>query len=145
LTAKLAKIGDSRMKQQALIAVGGPLSAQGMAAAKTIDSLGAVITGVNDTPETVVFGDDSSQPTGGPVASAPMPAAALADQQAREAKFGYGAQTQASAVPTPTLTPTAPLAGGKVAVFDVSEGTNLDPLRNKTYDLSFAKEVPNLK
>jgi len=29
--------------------------------------------------------------------------------------------------------------------FDASEGTSLDPLRDKTYDLNYAKTVPPLK
>jgi UPF0755 protein len=29
--------------------------------------------------------------------------------------------------------------------FDASEGTPLDPLRNKTYDLSYAKTVPAIQ
>ena len=29
--------------------------------------------------------------------------------------------------------------------FDVSRGTPLDPLRNKTYDLNYAKTVPAIK
>jgi UPF0755 protein len=29
--------------------------------------------------------------------------------------------------------------------FDASEGTPLDPLRNKTYDLNYAKTVPPIQ
>jgi UPF0755 protein len=136
LTVKLAKLGDSLRRQQALVATGGPLSSQGMSSSKTIDSLGAVITGVNDEPEAVTFGVDAPA-AAGPVASAPLSPAALAEQRAREAKYGYGAQTATAS------TPVAP--NGKAAVFDVSEGTPLDPLLNKTYDLSFAKTVPDMK
>jgi UPF0755 protein len=142
LTAKLAKIGDSRLKSQALVAAGGPLSLQGMSSSKTIDGLGAVITGVNDAPETFTFGEDPPG-TGGPAASAPMSSAALAEQKAREAKYGYGTAAVASSAPTPAPAALAP--NGKAAIYDASEGTALDPLKNKTYDLSFAKDVPNLK
>ncbi len=145
MTAKLARLGDSRAKQQAMFAAGGALTLQGMSSAKTIDSLGAVITGVNDAPDVVTFGD---QPPGtaGPVASAPMSAAALAEQKANEVKYGFGAI--ASAQPTPPAQPPTPspnLPAGKVAIYDASEGTALDPLKNKSYDLSSAKNVPDLK
>jgi len=47
------------------------------------------------------------------------------------------------------MTAVAP-AGGTTTVattrpraFDASEGTRLDPLRNKTYDLSYAKVIPD--
>ena len=33
-------------------------------------------------------------------------------------------------------------ASGRPRIYDASEGTPLDPLRNKTYDLSYAKVVP---
>ena len=33
---------------------------------------------------------------------------------------------------------------GRPIIIDASEGTKLDPLLNKTYDLSYAKDVPNL-
>ena len=144
LTAKLSKAGESKLRQEAMLASGGALSMQGMAAAKTVESLGAVVTGVNDASEAVVFGADPPA-SDGPVASAPMSAAALADQQARSAKYGGSqfASAQPQAAPTTPITP--PLPGGKVAVFDASEGTALDPLKNKTYDLSFSKDVPDLK
>jgi UPF0755 protein len=33
-------------------------------------------------------------------------------------------------------------ASGHPRIYDASEGTPLDPLLNKTYDLSYAKVVP---
>jgi len=33
--------------------------------------------------------------------------------------------------------------GSRSRAFDASEGTKLDPLRNKTYDLTFPKEIPS--
>ena len=38
-----------------------------------------------------------------------------------------------------------PTASGRPRIFDASEGTRLDPLLNKTYDLSYAKVVPPLQ
>jgi UPF0755 protein len=41
--------------------------------------------------------------------------------------------------------PQPPTASGRPRIFDASEGTRLDPLRNKTYDLSYAKVVPSMQ
>ena len=38
-----------------------------------------------------------------------------------------------------------PAPSGAHRIFDASEGTPLDPLLNKTYDLSYGKTVPDLK
>jgi UPF0755 protein len=145
LAAKLAKIGDSVRKQQALLGAGGALSPATLAATKTLDALGAIVTGVNDAPEVVTFATDSpgDAPSGTPVASAPMSPAALADQKAREAKYGYGVASAASSSVAPSqVSSYAPNPVNKGRVFDASEGTALDPLLNKTYDLSYAKEIP---
>jgi UPF0755 protein len=144
LATKLAKFADSMRKQQALLGEGGALSPATLAAAKTLDALGAVITGVNDAPETVSFADEApnSMASGGPVASAPMSPAALADQKAREAKYGYGATTTSSQPALTQVSAYAPNPANRGRVFDASEGTALDPLLNKTYDLSSAKEIP---
>ena len=73
----------------------------------------------------------------------------LADQKAREAKYGtvtLASTTLASApvdsvVATPARCRRA-TASGHPRIYDASEGTPLDPLLNKTYDLSYAKVVP---
>ncbi|MGV6875463.1 endolytic transglycosylase MltG [Pseudochelatococcus sp. B33] len=41
--------------------------------------------------------------------------------------------------------PAATVPAGVVKVFDASEGTRLDPLRNKSYDLTSPKTVPQLR
>ena len=41
------------------------------------------------------------------------------------------------------VNPGAPMR--RPRAFDASEGTALDPLRNKTYDLSYAKTLPRLQ
>ena len=69
----------------------------------------------------------------------------LADEKAREAKYGTVtlASTTLADVTGPPPTQASPgTASGKPRIYDASEGTPLDPLRNKTYDLSFAKVVP---
>jgi UPF0755 protein len=71
----------------------------------------------------------------------------LADEKAREAKYGTAPLASSArpdsvvATPVSTLPPTA---SGKPRIYDASEGTPLDPLRNKTYDLSYAKVVPDM-
>ena len=118
---------------------------------KSIEDLGAVVTGVNDTPpegEDLFAHVDGTEDQGvgaTSVASAPVPAAMLADQRAREAKYGTGVSASpavASADQHPSQPAMAP--NGRPIIIDASEGTKLDPLLNKTYDLSYAKDVPNL-
>ena len=69
----------------------------------------------------------------------------LADEKAREAKYGtvtFAATTLAD-ITGPQPNQVAPgTASGKPRIYDASEGTALDPLLNKTYDLSYAKVVP---
>jgi UPF0755 protein len=92
-----------------------------------------------------------------------MSAAALADLKARMVKCGSGAPlapvaTLAPAAPSaasppgaatlalamsPTPAPPTPVAS-RARAFDASEGTPLDPLLNKTYDLSVAHTLPSL-
>ncbi len=146
ILARLSRIGAGRKAQDAALA---SLVAPGV---KSIEEIGGVVTGVNDGPaEGVAFNDGS--PAGaseiGPIASAPVPPAMLADERAREAK--YGAAPLVSSVALDAATPPAPTASqpptasGRPRIFDASEGTRLDPLLNKTYDLSYAKVVPSLQ
>ncbi len=74
-----------------------------------------------------------------------------AEQKARAAKFGVA--PGADSLPSPELAATdneaqapAPLATTPrvVKVYDASEGTTFDPLRDKTWDLNSPKTVPNL-
>ncbi len=71
----------------------------------------------------------------------------LADQKAREAKYGTGtvtlaATTLADVTGPPPAQVSPGTASGHPRIYDASEGTALDPLLNKTYDLSYAKVVP---
>jgi len=139
--ARLSKIGAGRNAKDAAVAsLSGP-------AVKTIEELGFVVSGVNDAPaEGFAFGNDDQPGTStGPVGSAPLSPAMLADEKAREAKYGTVtlASTTLADVTGPPPTQASPgTASGKPRIYDASEGTALDPLRNKTYDLSFAKVVP---
>jgi peptidoglycan lytic transglycosylase G len=146
ILARLSRIGAGRKAEDAALA---SLVAPGV---KSIEEIGGVVTGVNDGPaEGVAFDDTGSAGASGtgPIASAPVPPAMLADERAREAK--YGTAPLASGAPLNVNTPAAPAspqpptASGRPRIFDASEGTRLDPLLNKTYDLSYAKVVPPLQ
>ncbi|HEY1886427.1 MAG TPA: endolytic transglycosylase MltG [Roseiarcus sp.] len=140
--ARLGKIGaDRNAKDAALASLVGP-------GVKTIEELGAVVAGVNDGPaEGLAFGNDDPPETGagGPIASAPLSPAMLADQKAREAKYGTATLVSNIAIDSPGAAPAQAqpaTASGRPRIYDASEGTPLDPLLNKTYDLSYAKVVP---
>jgi UPF0755 protein len=139
--ARLSKIGaDRSAKDAALASLAGP-------GVKTIEELGFVVAGVNDAPaEGLAFGDDDPPATGtGPVASAPLSPAMLADEKAREAKYGTVTLASTTLADTTAAAPAQASPGtasGHPRIYDASEGTPLDPLLNKTYDLSYAKVVP---
>ncbi len=144
ILARLRRIGaDQKAKDSALASLVAP-------GVKSIEEVGGIVTGVNDAPaEGLAFDDASSAGASGigPVASAPVPPAMLADERAREAKYGTpplpSNGTVASATPSAApASPQPPTASGRPRIYDASEGTRLDPLRNKTYDLSYAKVVP---
>ena len=78
----------------------------------------------------------------------PVSPKALAEQRARAAKFGLS--PVAGAMPDEPLGRATPVVGAQAAdtrrshAFDASEGTALDPLRNKTWDLNSPKDVPSV-
>ena len=142
ILARLGKIGADRNAKDAALAL---LVAPGF---KSIEDMSVVVAGVNDGPqEGLAFGDDADPPGAGtgPVASAPLSPAMLADEKAREAKYGTAPLVSSvladSVVATPVSASPA-TASGRPRIYDASEGTPLDPLRNKTYDLSYAKVIP---
>jgi UPF0755 protein len=145
ILARLGRIGADRKAKDAALE---SLAAQGV---KSIEELGAVVTGVNDGPaEGLAFADaDAGGSAGvGPIASVPLPAAMLADERAREAKYGtrpLASSSGTDAPPAASASPQPPTASGRPRIFDASEGTRLDPLLNKTYDLSYAKVVPAMQ
>jgi UPF0755 protein len=144
---RLSRIGADRNAKDAALA---SLVAPGV---KSIDEIGGVVTGVNDGPaEGAAFSDpDPAGASGtGPIAFAPLPPAMLADERAREAKYGTAPLASSGAIgdaatPAAPASTQPPTASGRPRIFDASEGTRLDPLLNKTYDLSYAKVVPPLK
>jgi UPF0755 protein len=147
ILARLSRIGAGRKAEDAALA---SLVAPGV---KSIDEIGGVVTGVNDGPaEGVAFDDGGLAGASGTgsIASAPVPAAMLADERAREAKYGAAPLAASGAVadvakPAAPVSPQPPTASGRPRIYDASEGTKLDPLLNKTYDLSYAKVVPPLQ
>ena len=142
--ARLAKIGADRNAKDAALA---SLVAPGV---RSIEEIGAVVSGVNDgPPEGEAFADPYPPGTGTePIASVPLSPAMLAEQRAREAKYGTpsAASNVTAAGVAPAQAPAQPgTATGRPRIYDASEGTPLDPLLNKTYDLSYAKVVPTLQ
>jgi UPF0755 protein len=152
LAAKLTKIASSKRQLDALVGVGGSLSAAKLSVAKSIGEI-AVVEGVNDPPP---GSDDSMPPSAEAYAgsaapsgayaagSSPLSPAALADLRAREARYGGGGMfvdaNVATAAQSPAMATT--VLSGRPRAFDASEGTRLDPLLNKTYDLNYPKDVP---
>jgi UPF0755 protein len=136
--ARLAKIGRDRNAKDAVLA---SLAGPGF---KTIEESGAIVAGVNDAPaEGLAFADPDPPGAGdGAIASAPLSPAMLADQKAREAKYGTAPLASSAAVAAAPAAALPPTASGHPRIYDASEGTPLDPLLNKTYDLSYAKVVP---
>jgi UPF0755 protein len=148
ILARLSRIGASRRAEDAALA---SLAAPGV---KSIDEIGGVVTGVNDGPAEGAAFDDAG-PAGaagaaGPISSVPLSPAMPADERAREAKYGTAPLASSGAVLAATTSakpasPQPPTASGRPRIFDASEGTRLDPLLNKTYDLSYTKVVPPLQ
>ena len=96
-----------------------------------------------------VDGDDNLDgPMDENLDSYPVNAKTLAEQKAQAARLGLarvGPTPDAEPQPGPAA-PTQSAQAGDVRrprAFDASEGTPLDPLRNKTWDLNSPKNVPN--
>jgi len=59
--------------------------------------------------------------------------------------FDDGSSKPDATPAAPTTPPVAANPANRGKVFDASEGTKLDPLLNKTFDLSYARDIPGLK
>ena len=142
LVAKLAKVGERLRLRDALLGAAGSLTAKKVSG-ESLDSLGAVVTGVNDEPVGGnVFTDDDAGAMTATLMKVPLSPAALADQKARIAKYGDPSTIDSRVAGLDAAPAQAPPHAARA--FDASEGTPLDPLRNKTYDLNYAKTVPSL-
>jgi UPF0755 protein len=158
LAKRLARVGADRQTRQALLGPSGTLSAGATGATRSLADIGAVVQGVNDQPAPdQLDADNGAAATTGPIQSYPLSAAALAEQQARAARYGVqgvapvdnsaklvSAKLVATADTAAQQAPTAH-PGVRPRAFDASEGTPLDPLLNTTYDLNYPKIVPVLK
>lgn len=86
---------------------------------------------------------DSDSPSGAaPNAAFPAPAKGLTERKTQSARLGLAAGAETGAGTEASPNSSAPEPGKRPRAFDASEGTPLDPLRNKTYDLNYAKTVP---
>ncbi|SFK09974.1 endolytic transglycosylase MltG [Methylocapsa palsarum] len=114
-----------------------------------LDDLGISVRGVMASPAETLDGPVSaSEPQDARVETAtfPISPARRAEQKAHAARFGLSPGAD-ELPPEPAAAPAPQNAGtpGRARVVDVSEGTPLDPLRNKTYDLNYPKTVPAMK
>jgi UPF0755 protein len=112
-----------------------------------LDELGISIGGIPSPATAVLDGpigqEDAADSPGDVISSAP--AGAVRNPRAGPAGFlpaGDGSPDQSGG---PRASPEPPRGDGQAThprAFDASQGTPFDPLRNKTYDLNYAKTVP---
>jgi UPF0755 protein len=145
---RLTQIGAGRKAMAATLDSLGP-TAQGP---KSIEDL-AVVAGVNDGPleggDVFAEADAAAGASVEGLSVVPLSAAMLADQKARQAKYGsppilVSDVSKADVSKAPATAAQPPTSSGRPRIYDASEGTRLDPLLNKTYDLSYTKVVPDL-
>ena len=120
-----------------------------------LDELGISVGGVPSPAGATLDGpigqEDAADVAGQQNADFPASAGRRAGQEARAA--GLGLRLGAADLPEESggpsfFAPPRPQIDGQSAharAFDVSEGTPLDPLKNKTYDLNYAKTVPSIQ
>lgn len=124
-------------------------SAVSDAANRDLNDLDIEVAGIRTKPD-AGLGDGDGMAAGtddglaGTTATFPVPADRLAEQRAQARALGLPAQPVAmsSADDKPAVSNER---FGKGKIFDASEGTKFDPLRDKSYDLNSAKTVPVLK
>lgn len=112
---------------------------------------------LNPDMTTVVGQRPDAQPDdGADIAAYPVSPAQRAEQKARAARLGLSAgsdelpptlaqRAAPDAAPPPEATALAPTGGRpfRPRAFDASEGTPLDPLRDRSWDLTSSKTVPS--
>ena len=151
--APAAKQGNVNAKGKAAVAAASPETANALAS-PGIASMGLSIQGSRPTAADVLDGpvnsvSDEAAPTAAPPSGfqKDLSPARIAEAKARAARLGIDpgpdAPTPAdmAAVEPATGSPKRPPDHPKI--FDVSEGTSLDPLRDKGYDLNSAKTIPD--
>ncbi|MGH6838966.1 MAG: endolytic transglycosylase MltG [Methylocella sp.] len=116
-----------------------------------LDELGISIGGVSSPAATTLDGPVGQEDAAGVPGNvvSPRPAGAARTAGATPAGFPPGRGDSPDHSGEPGLSPAPPAENNGRALrprgFDASEGTALDPLRNKTYDLNYAKTVPALQ
>ncbi|MBK9082916.1 MAG: endolytic transglycosylase MltG [Rhizobiales bacterium] len=88
---------------------------------------------------------DPDMATPGSMATYPLSPARRAEMKAKAAHYGFASGSDAPPPPAPAQMASAPAAaapGARPRVVDASEGTPLDPLLNRSYDLNSAKTIP---
>ena len=129
---------------------GQVLPASAFALGPGLDELGIKVLGVNDSPLDGTSADLGDDAVLGDPNSYPVSASRRAEQKARAAKFGVATGNDrlppesSDTMPVPPL-PVNPQVQARARAFDASEGTRIDPLRNKTFDLNSAKTVPRFR
>ena len=134
---------------------GTPLGTAGAAeGVNPFDDLDVEVDGERSKEPAVDFGEmasfrDGAGEPAGTLMTFPLSPQRQAEMKARETAIGL--PTGSSSLPpeapirTASAAPEPPLPGGKVRIYDASEGTALDPLRDHSYDLTTAKSVPVIK
>ncbi|WP_371134864.1 endolytic transglycosylase MltG [Methylocystis sp.] len=111
---------------------------------------------LNPDMTTIASESPDAEPAGGEIAAYPVSPAQRAEQRARAARLGLaagsddlpgealGERLAQDAAPPAGATALAATGGRPLRprAFDASEGTPLDPLRDKSWDLTSAKTVP---
>ena len=151
LLRRLAKLGRDQLMREALFGPKGSLSASVTGTSTNLADTGVVVQGVNDQQTAEAAADDAITVPRGPVQSYLMSAAALAKQQSGAERSGSltgqtsGVGIRASGASAASAKGALQSLGERPRAFDASEGTPLDPLLNRTYDLNYPKVVPVLK
>jgi UPF0755 protein len=110
-----------------------------------LDQLGISVRGVPDERAAAALLDGVADPadSADPQSNIGVGAAAPPDQT-EQGKWAVGAADLTSIPANATTAPPQQIGkGAHPAAFDASEGTPLDPLRDKTYDLNYPKTVPS--
>jgi UPF0755 protein len=113
-----------------------------------LDELGISIGGVSSPAAATLDGPIGLEDAADAPGNVVSPRSAGAEQNARATPAGFapGGGDSPDQSGGPRVSPAPPAQNNGRAVhpraFDASQGTPLDPLRNKTYDLNHAKTVP---
>jgi len=126
----LAKLADRVRSREALLGPDGALTSH-HTEGQTLADLGVVVPGVNDDDDVPMASDAQA---GKPQADSPRPDL-----------FDVGGTPAQAAEPVMTAQADNGAMLGRHRVFDASEGTPLDPLLNKSWDLNYPHTVPSLQ